>query len=139
MVINVNTIKNFIEIKCKPIIPSKFKYSFLESLKKDYFLATETGEIIGDIKPDELTFDDKTKYMSAYTEVSLGCTFEEFLELVCFPIGSVTLLSKEDQKKIAYLDFEPDGDTNTIWIELFSPQSKKKILLLIDSLTKESN
>ena len=127
-------IKNAIEIKCNPLIPAKFKYSLLELLREHYILATESGEILDDIKPDTLKLDDKIEYTSAYNEADLGCTFEEFLELVCFPIGSVTLLSKENKEKIAYVDFEPDGDVNTIWIELFSSEIKNNLLLLIGSL-----
>lgn len=103
-------------------------------LREHYILATESGEILDDIKPDTLKLDDKIEYTSAYNEADLGCTFEEFLELVCFPIGSVTLLSKENKEKIAYVDFEPDGDVNTIWIELFSSEIKNNLLLLIGSL-----
>ena len=134
MVINVKNIRNSIEIKCKPLIPSKFKYSLLELLCEHYILATESGEFLEDINPNVLVFDDKSEYTSAYIEADLGCTFEEFLALVCFPIGSVTLLSKENKEKIAHVDFEPDGDVNTIWIELFRSEIKKQLLFLIDSL-----
>ena len=134
MVINVKNIRNSIEIKCKPLIPSKFKYSLLELLREHYILTTESGEIIDDIKPDRLTLSDKMEYTSAYNEAGFGCTFEEFLELVCFPIGSVILLSKENKEKLAYVDFEPDGDVNMIWIELFSSEIKNDLLLLIDLL-----
>lgn len=134
MVINVKNIRNSIEIKCKPLIPSKFKYSLLELLCEHYILATESGEFLEDINPNILVFDDKREYTSAYIEAGLGCTFEEFVALVCFPIGSVTLLSKENKEKIAHVDFEPDGDVNTIWIELFRSEIKKQLLFLIDSL-----
>ena len=134
MVINIKNIKNSIEIKCKPLIPSKFKYSLLELLREHYILATESGEFLEDIKPDRLIFDNKIEYTSAYIEAGFGCTFKEFLELVCFPIGSVTLLSKENKEKIAHVDFEPDGDVNTIWIELFCSEIKSNLLFLIGSL-----
>ena len=139
MVINMKNNKNSIQIKSKTIIPSKFKYSFLELLREHYILATENCEFIENIKPESLTFDEETKYASIYNQSDWNCNFEEFLELVCFPIGSVTLLSKENKEKVALVDFEPDGDVNMIWIELFCSRIKNDLLLLIDSLTKSNS
>ena len=134
VVMNIKNIKNSIEIKCEPIIPSEFKYSLLDLLNEHYILTTESGDLLENVKPDRSIFDNKIEYTSAYVEADLDCTFEEFLELVCFPVGSVILLSKEDKEKIAYVDFEPDGDINTIWVEVAHSAIKNKLLLLINSL-----
>ena len=55
--------------------------------------------------------------------------FDDIMKLLRY-----ILLSKEDKEKIAYVDFEPDGDINTIWIEVAHSAIKNKLLLLINSL-----
>ena len=137
MAIKIKKYKDSIAIKCTPLIPSEFKYSLLDALSKHYILTAENGEVIEDIKPDKPEFDE-AEFKPAYLEADLGCTFEEFLELVQFPVGSVTLMSKEGKGKIAHLDFEPDGDVNMVWIDVFCSEIKNDLVLLIESVLQQS-
>lgn len=136
MGLKIKQYKNSIAVKCTPLIPSEFKYSLLDSLSKHYILTAENGEVIEDIKPDKPEFDE-AEFKPAFLEADLGCTFEEFLELVRFPVGSVTLMSKEGKGKIAHLDFEPDGDVNMVWIDVFCSEIKNDLLCLIESVIEQ--
>ena len=55
-------------------------------------------------------------------------TFEEFLELAMFPVGIVELLSKNNEEKIAFIDFVPDGDVDLFWIDVYDKEHQQKLL-----------
>lgn len=134
MVINIKVIKNSIEIKSDPIISSKIKYQLLQKLGEMYSLKTdgkEFSELDGNFN---ITKKEKKEYLKFYKQNNFNYSFEEFLELTMFPVGEIDLYSKERNERIAYIDFEPDGDDNVIWIDIFDKKSKKKLLDLINSL-----
>ena len=127
MVIDVKAINNSIRIKCKPIIPAEFKYKLLEKVGNLYTL--KVGDSVDFQFDKELGIKKKKKeFLNFYLQNEFDYTFEEFLELAMFPVGIVELLSKNNEEKIAFIDFVPDGDVDLVWIDVYDKEHQQKLL-----------
>lgn len=134
MVIDVKVINNSIEIKCNPIVPSKFKYQLLEKLGELYTLKKNDKEVYEKVEKFKITDEEKKEYLKFYKQNDFHYSFEEFLALTIFPVGTLELLSKENNEKIAFIDFVPDGDVNMIWINVYDKKSRNSLFDLINNL-----
>lgn len=137
MVIDVKAFKNSIEIKCNPIIPLKFKYIFLKKLKSIYNLKTNDDCFIEDVdafieceKNNRATIK-KEEYLNFYLENRFSFSFEDFLDLTTFSVGTL-IISNQISKTIAVVDFVPDGEVNSIWIDICSSEHAENLLQLIN-------
>ncbi len=135
MIIEVKVLKKAIEIKCKPIVPSKFKYQLLEKLGELYALKINHEEVYEKGGKTKISDEEKKEYLSFYNQNDFHYSFEEFLELAIFPVETIELLSKANNEKIAFIDFVPDGDVNMIWIDVYDIRNKYILLNIINNLT----
>lgn len=134
MVINVKAIKNSIEIKCKPIVPARFKYKLLEKLISLYTLKVDDNIDFQFVKNSKIKEEEKKEILKFYEHNEFNYSFEEFLELTVFPIGTAELLSKKNYEKIAFIDFVPDGDVDVIWIDVYDKEHQQKLIDLIKKI-----
>ena len=134
MVIDVKVINDSIEVKCKPIVPAQFKYRLLENLQSLYTLKTDDNidfQLVANLKIEE---ERKKEFLECYEHNEFNYSFEEFLELSMFPVGTVELLSKKKEEKIAFIDFVPDGDVDLIWIDVYDREHQQKLINLIKKI-----
>lgn len=133
MAINVKAIKNSIKIECKPIVPAQFKYKLLEKLRSLYTLKADDIDfnLFEDQKIEE---EDKKEILEFYEHNEFNYSFEEFLELTMFPIGTAELLSKKNDEKIAVIDFVPDGDVDMVWIDVYNKEHQQELIDLIKKI-----
>lgn len=132
----IKVAKNAIIIKCNPIIPFKFKCQLVKKLGEFYFIKDFNMKYFeSDDRPD-ISEEEEKKYLEFYEHENFNYSFEEFLGLSLFPVGTLEIYSKNGNKKIAFIDFVPDGDVNTIWIDIFDAKSKEDLLNLIETISK---
>lgn len=134
MVIDVKAINNSIEIKCKPIVPAKLKYKLLEELISLYILKVEGNIDFQFDKNPKIEEKEKKDFLDFYEHNEFNYSFEEFLELTMFPAGTVELLSKNNEEKIAFIDFVPDGDVDLIWMDVYDKEHQQKLINLIEKI-----
>ena len=130
--VKVKAIKNSIEIKCKPLIPSDFKYKLLTKLSFNYILKSD-GKRLLKIDKNEITEEEKNKFLNFYSQNNFDYSFEEFIELHMFPIDALEIYT-EDNGKIAFIDFIPDGDVYLIWIDVYEKEYQEKLIDLIQQI-----
>ena len=130
--VKVKAIKNSIEIKCKPLIPSDFKYKLLTKLSFNYILKSD-GKRLLKIEKNEITEEEKNKFLNFYSQNNFDYSFEEFIELHMFPIDALEIYT-EDNEKIAFIDFIPDGDVYLIWIDVYEKEYQEKLIDLIQQI-----
>lgn len=130
--VKVKAIKNSIEIKCKPLIPSDFKYKLLTKLSFNYILKSD-GKRLLKIDKNEITEEEKNKFLNFYSQNNFDYSFEEFIELHMFPIDALEIYT-EDNEKIAFIDFIPDGDVYLIWIDVYEKEYQEKLIDLIQQI-----
>ena len=130
--VKIKAIKNSIEIKCKPIVPSDFKYKLLTKLSFNYILKFD-GKRLLKIDKNEITEEEKNKFLIFYNQNNLDYSFEEFIELHMFPIDVLEIYTKDNQK-IAFIDFIPDGDVYLIWIDVYKKEYQSKLIDLIKQI-----
>lgn len=130
--VKVKAIKNSIEIKCKPLVPSDFKYKLLTKLSFNYILKSD-GKRLLKIDKNEITEEEKNKFLNFYNQNNFDYSFEEFIELHMFPIDALEIYT-EDNEKIAFIDFIPDGDVYLIWIDVYEKEYQEKLIDLIQQI-----
>lgn len=130
--VKIKAIKNSIEIKFKPIVPSDFKYKLLTKLSFNYILKSD-GKRLLKIDKNEITEEEKNKFLNFYNQNNFNYSFEEFIELHMFPIDAVEIYTK-DNNKIAFIDFVPDGDVYLIWIDVYEKEYQSKLIDLIQQI-----
>ena len=130
--VKVKAIKNSIEIKCKPLVPSDFKYKLLSKLSFNYILKSD-GKSLLKIDKNEITEEEKNKFLNFYSQNNFDYSFEEFIELHMFPIDALEIYT-EDNDKIAFIDFIPDGDVYLIWIDVYEKEYQEKLIDLIQQI-----
>lgn len=130
--VKVKAIKNSIEIKCKPLIPSDFKYKLLTKLSFNYILKSD-GKRVLKIDKNEITEEEKNKFLNFYNQNNFDYSFEEFIELHMFPIDALEIYT-EDNERIAFIDFIPDGDVYLIWIDVYEKEYQEKLIDLIQQI-----
>lgn len=130
--VKVKAIKNSIEIKCKPLIPTDFKYKLLTKLSFNYILKSD-GKRLLKIDKNEITEEEKNKFLNFYSQNNFDYSFEEFIELHMFPIDALEIYT-EDNEKIAFIDFIPDGDVYLIWIDVYEKEYQEKLIDLIQQI-----
>lgn len=130
--VKVKAIKNSIEIKCKPLVPSDFKYKLLTKLSFNYILKSD-GKRLLKIDKNEITEEEKNKFLNFYNQNYFDYSFEEFIELHMFPIDALEIYT-EDNEKIAFIDFIPDGDVYLIWIDVYEKEYQEKLIDLIQQI-----
>lgn len=134
MVIKFRVIKKSIEIKCNPIVPAEFKYKFIEKLDQFYTIKLDNESDFKTMRNLKITDEEKNEYLKFYKQNNFKYSFDEFLQLAIFPIGSLEVFSKENNEKIAFIDFVPDGDVNMIWIDVFEDKFQNDLIKLINDL-----
>lgn len=130
--VKVKAIKNSIEIKCKPLVPSDFKYKLLTKLSFNYILKSD-GKRLLKIDKNEITEEEKNKFLNFYNQNNFDYSFEEFIELHMFPIDALEIYT-EDNERIAFIDFIPDGDVYLIWIDVYEKEYQEKLIDLIQQI-----
>ena len=130
--VKVKAIKNSIEIKCKPLVPSDFKYKLLTKLSFNYILKSD-GKRLLKIDKNEITEEEKNKFLNFYNQNNFDYSFEEFIELHMFPIDALEIYT-EVNEKIAFIDFIPDGDVYLIWIDVYEKEYQEKLIDLIQQI-----
>ena len=130
--VKVKAIKNSIEIKCKPIVPSDFKYKLFINLSFNFILKSN-GKRILKIDKNEITEEEKNQFLNFYNQNNFDYSFEEFIELHMFPIDALEIYTK-DNEKIAFIDFIPDGDVYLIWIDVYEKEYQAKLIDLIQQI-----
>ena len=130
--VKVKAIKNSIEIKCKPLVPSDFKYKLLTKLSFNYILKSDGKRLLKNDK-NEITEEEKNKFLNFYNQNNFDYSFEEFIELHMFPIDALEIYT-EDNEKIAFIDFIPDGDVYLIWIDVYEKEYQEKLIDLIQQI-----
>lgn len=130
--VKVKAIKNSIEIKCKPLVPSDFKYNLLTKLSFNYILKSD-GKRLLKIDKNEITEEEKNKFLNFYNQNNFDYSFEEFIELHMFPIDALEIYT-EVNEKIAFIDFIPDGDVYLIWIDVYEKEYQEKLIDLIQQI-----
>ena len=130
--VKVKAIKNSIEIKCKPIVPSDFKYKLFINLSFNFILKSN-GKRILKIDKNEITEEEKNKFLIFYNQNNFDYSFGEFIELHMFPIDALEIYTK-DNEKIAFIDFIPDGDVYLIWIDVYEKEYQAKLIDLIQQI-----
>lgn len=130
--VKVKAIKNSIEIKCKPIVPSDFKYKLFINLSFNFILKSN-GKRLLKIDKNEITEEEKNKFLIFYNQNNFDYSFEEFIELHMFPIDALEIYTK-DNEKIAFIDFIPDGDVYLIWIDVYEKEYQAKLIDLIQQI-----
>ena len=130
--VKVKAIKNSIEIKCKPIVPSDFKYKLFINLSFNFILKSN-GKRLLKIDKNEITEEEKNKFLIFYNQNNFDYSFEEFIELHMFPIDALEIYTK-DNEKIAFIDFIPDGDAYLIWIDVYEKEYQAKLIDLIQQI-----
>lgn len=130
--VKVKAIKNSIEIKCKPLVPSDFKYKLLTKLSLNYILKSD-GKRLLKIDKNEITEEEKNKFLNFYNQNNFDYSFEEFIELHMFPIDALEIYT-EVNEKIAFIDFIPDGDVYLIWIDVYEKEYQEKLIDLIQQI-----
>ena len=130
--VKVKEIKNSIEIKCKPLVPFDFKYKLLTKLSFNYILKSD-GKRLLKIDKNEITEEEKNKFLNFYNQNNFDYSFEEFIELHMFPIDALEIYT-EDNEKIAFIDFIPDGDVYLIWIDVYEKEYQEKLIDLIQQI-----
>ena len=130
--VKVKAIKNSIEIKCKPIVPSDFKYKLFINLSFNFILKSN-GKRILKIDKNEITEEEKNKFLIFYNQNNFDYSFGEFIELHMFPIDALEIYIK-DNEKIAFIDFIPDGDVYLIWIDVYEKEYQAKLIDLIQQI-----
>ncbi|MBE5731015.1 MAG: hypothetical protein E7350_03610 [Clostridiales bacterium] len=133
MAIDVKVKKNYIQLNCKPIIPIEFKYNLLQQLANFYILKSDE-EPVFTINRTTITEEERKELLKFYEQYDVDYSFEEFIELHMFPVGELDLYSKDRTKKIAFIDFVPDGDVYSIWIDVFDQNSKENLVQIIRNI-----
>ena len=130
--VKVKAIKDSIEIKCRPIVPSDFKYKLFINLSFNYILKSG-GKRLLKIDKNEITEEEKNEFLIFYNQNNFDYSFEEFIELHMFPIDALEIYTK-DNEKIAFIDFIPDGDVYLIWIDVYEKEYQSKLIDLIQQI-----
>lgn len=130
--VKVKAIKDSIGIKCRPIVPSDFKYKLLINLSFNYILKSG-GKSLLKIDKNEITEEEKNEFLIFYNQNNFDYSFEEFIELHMFPIDVLDIYTK-DNEKIAFIDFIPDGDVYLIWIDVYEKEYQSKLIDLIQQI-----
>ena len=131
--IKIKSFKNAIRIKCSPIIPGDFKYKMINRLTAVYLLKSD-DRVIDFIKKPEISEEDTKDLMQFYEQNDFEYSFDELVELSLFPIGSFELFSKEGEK-IAFFDLMPDGDVDSIWIDVFIKKYHQELLDFVNDIS----
>ncbi|MBO5328094.1 MAG: hypothetical protein J6B04_02845 [Clostridia bacterium] len=130
--VKIKVIKDAIELTYKPIVPSDFKYKLLNKLSLNYILKSE-GKTLLKIEKNEITKEEKNQFLNFYNQNNFKYTFEEFIELNIFPVGTLEIYTK-DNNKIAFIDFMPDGDVYLIWIDIYKKEYQTKLIELLQQI-----
>lgn len=130
--VKVRVFNKSIEIKCKPIVPCSFKYKMLNKLASEYILKLE-DKIILKIDKSEIDDEMKVGLQNCYQQNDFEYPLEEFIELAMFPISTLDVYTINNDK-IAFIDFMPDGDVDSIWIDIYTQEHKQKLISLIQKL-----
>ena len=130
--VTVKAIKDSIAIKSKPIVPSDFKYKLLNKLLFNYILKSD-GKRLLKFDKNEITEEEKNEFLRFYNQNNFDYSFEEFIELNMFPIDSLEIYTK-DNEKIAFIDFIPDGDVDLLWIDVCKKEYQAKLIDLIQQI-----
>lgn len=130
--VKVKAIKDSIEIKCRPIVPSDFKYKLFINLSFNYILKSG-GKRLLKIDKNEITEEEKNEFLIFYNQNNFDYSFEELIELHMFPIDVLEIYTK-DNEKIAFIDFIPDGDVYLIWIDVYEKEYQSKLIDLIQQI-----
>lgn len=133
MAIDLKVNKKSIQLICKPIIPIEFKYNLLQQLSNFYILKPD-DKLDFTINRTTITEEERKELQKFYEQYDVDYSFEEFLDLHLFPIGELDLYSKDNAKKIAFIDFVPDGDVYSIWIDVFDQNSKENLVQIIRNI-----
>ena len=132
MVIQLKHTKNYIKIIGSSIISAKYKCDLIKNLNLKFELKTsENVAIRDDLFVNEITKQDEDNYLDCYKEGDFNCSFEDFLELVAFPFSKLKIYLYGSNANIATIDFEPDGDIDTIWIDILNSEYLQDLLEVI--------
>ena len=124
--------KNSIEIRCKPIVSYEFKDKLIKNLSIEYLLKSN-DKLIHKIDKIAISDAEQEELLNFYKQNDFKYSFEEFIELYVFPIDVLDIFTTDD-KKIATIDFMPDGDDDSIWIDIYTQEHKQKLISLIQEL-----
>ena len=80
-----------------------------------------------------VTEEEKNKFLNFYNQNNFDYSFEEFIELHMFPIDALEIYT-EDNERIAFIDFIPDGDVYLIWIDVYEKEYQEKLIDLIQQI-----
>ena len=130
----VKDYRSSIEIKSKTIIDLQIKMNLLNRLRSDYILKSDE-KIVNEIVLDKISEKEKRDLRCFYEQNFYRYSFDEFIELIAFPITTIDLFSK-DGTKIAFVDFMPDGDICSIWIDIYCPNYKQILLDLVKEIAR---
>lgn len=130
--VEIKSFSNSIKILCKPIVPYELKVKLIKNLSIDYLLKSNDKMILK-IDKSAIKDDEKTELLNFYKQNDFKYSFEEFIELYVFPIDVLDIFSTSN-KKIATIDFMPDGDVDSIWIDIYTQEHKQKLISLIQKL-----
>ncbi|MBQ2710940.1 MAG: hypothetical protein IJF66_03240 [Clostridia bacterium] len=127
--VKIKAINTSIEISCKPIIPCDFKYRMLNKIAVEYILKSD-DKIILKFDKSEINNETRVALQTFYQQNDFEYSFEEFIELEMFPISTLEVYDINNDK-IAFIDFMPDGDVDSVWIDVYSKEHQLKLVGLI--------
>ena len=120
--------KNHIQIRTLYMVSAQYKRALLFELSRFFDLKNSDDIPIKDeMLVNQINEQDVGAYREYYEEGNFKCSFDVFLEWCSFTLSEVRIYIKDSTVCVASINFEPDGDIHTVWIDVFDAKYLSKL------------
>ena len=120
--------KKHIQIRASYMVPAQYKRALILELRRSFELKnSDDAPIKDDMLVNQMNEQDVDAYRECYEEGRFKCSFDTFLEWCSFTLSEVKVYLKGSTICVATIDFEPDGDIHTVWIDVLDSKYLSKL------------
>ncbi len=127
-VIRIRYTKKRIQINASYMVTAQHKRALIHELSRCFDLKnSDDCPIKDDMLVNHIDEQDVDKYRTCFEEGRFKCSFDTFIEWSSFTLSGVKIYLKGSTICVATIDFEPNGDIHTVWIDVLDPKYMNKL------------